>query len=55
MPKKKKEERHHAEDLAEAITEIKQRFGEGAIMKLSEARAVDVDVIPTGSVSLDLA
>ncbi len=42
-------------DLEEAVEEIKQRFGEGAIMKLREVRAVDVDVIPTGSISLDLA
>jgi recombination protein RecA len=42
-------------DLEEAVEEIKQRFGEGAIMKLKEVRAVDVDVIPTGSISLDQA
>ena len=42
-------------DLQEAINEIKQRFGEGAIMSLRDVKAVDVDVIPTGSVSLDLA
>ena len=42
-------------DLQKAVDEIKQRFGEGAIMKLKEVRAVDVDVIPTGSISLDLA
>ena len=42
-------------DLQEAVEEIKQRFGEGAIMKLKEVRAVDVNVIPTGSISLDLA
>lgn len=42
-------------DLQEAIDEIKQKFGEGAIMSLKDVRAVDVDVIPTGSVSLDLA
>jgi recombination protein RecA len=42
-------------DLQEAIDEIKQRFGEGAIMKLKEVRAVNIDVIPTGSISLDLA
>ena len=41
--------------MEEAIEEIKQKFGEGAIMKLKEARAVDVDVIPTGAISLDLA
>jgi len=42
-------------DLSEAIEEIKQRFGEGAIMKLTEIEPVEVDVIPTGSLALDLA
>jgi len=42
-------------DLKEAVETIKQRFGEGAIMKLKEVRAADVDVIPTGSISLDKA
>ena len=41
--------------LNETIEQIKQRFGEGAIMKLKDVRAVDVDAIPTGSISLDLA
>ena len=41
--------------LQEAVDEIKQRFGEGAIMKLKEVRAVNVDVVPTGSISMDLA
>jgi recombination protein RecA len=54
MPKKK-EENEKSGDLQDAVAEIKQRFGEGAIMKLKEVRAVDVDVIPTGSLSLDLA
>ena len=48
---KKKEDKN----LDEAVDEIKQRFGEGSIMKLREIQAVDVDVIPTGSISLDLA
>ncbi len=52
MAKEKKDEK---KDLAEAVEEIKQRFGEGAIMKLKEVRAVDVDAIPTGSISLDIA
>lgn len=38
-----------------AVEQIKERFGEGSIMKLSEAKRSDVGVIPTGSVSLDLA
>jgi recombination protein RecA len=41
--------------LQEAVDEIKQRFGEGAIIRLNEVRAVDIDVIPTGSISLDVA
>jgi recombination protein RecA len=39
----------------EAIAQIKQRFGDGAIMKLGEAHAMQVDSIPTGCLSLDLA
>jgi len=52
---KKKEEKIEKTGLEEAVEEIKQRFGEGAIMKLKDVRAADVDVIPTGSISLDMA
>jgi len=52
---KKKEEKTEKGGLEEAVEEIKQRFGEGTIMKLKEVRAADVDVIPTGSISLDMA
>jgi len=38
-----------------AMNEIKERFGDGAIMKLGEARKVDIDALPTGSISLDIA
>jgi len=41
--------------LADTVAEIKQRFGDGAIMMLGEARRVDIEAIPTGSFSLDLA
>ena len=51
---KQKKPQPEKKDLEEAVEEIKQRFGEGAIMKLKEVRAVDVDVIPTGSISLDV-
>jgi recombination protein RecA len=51
----KKEQKNKNSELSEAIDEIKQRFGEGAIMKLKEVKAVDVDIIPTGSISMDLA
>ncbi|MBU2577561.1 DNA recombination/repair protein RecA, partial [Patescibacteria group bacterium] len=52
---KKKETQFEKKDLEEVVSEIKQRFGEGAIMKLKEVRPVDVDVIPTGSISLDMS
>lgn len=39
----------------EAIQQIKQQFGEGAIMKLGEAGGMKVDTVPTGCLSLDLA
>ncbi len=53
--KKEKPKETNSLELQEALDEIRQRFGEGAIMKLKEIRPVDVDVIPTGSISLDLA
>ena len=53
--KKKKELKKKPSDLEETVEEIKQRFGEGSIMRLKESRPVDIDVIPTGSISLDIA
>jgi recombination protein RecA len=41
--------------LNTAIDEIKERFGEGAIMTMREVHAVNVDVVPTGSIAMDLA
>ncbi len=41
--------------IQDTLDEIKSRFGEGSIMKLGEAKAMDVDFIPTGSISLDIA
>src|SRR5580704_7010707 len=51
----KKEETKQDKALNSAINEIKERFGEGSIMKLSESNKVNVDVIPTGSIAMDLA
>lgn len=55
VKKTSKKESSEKVDIQDTIDEIKQRFGEGAIMKLEGLRAVDVDTIPTGSFSLDLA
>jgi recombination protein RecA len=41
--------------INEVVEEIKEKFGEGMIMKLGDVRKVDVEAIPTGSVSLDIA
>lgn len=42
-------------DVDNVVNEIKERFGEGAIMTMREIHAVNVDVIPTGSIAMDLA
>ena len=39
----------------DAISQIKQRFGDGAIMRLGEAETMQVEAISTGCLSLDLA
>ena len=51
-PKAKKE---MGADILDTIKSIQTKFGEGAIMKLGDAPKVDVDVIPTGSMGLDMA
>lgn len=41
--------------LGLAMEQITKQFGDGAIMKLGEAYKVDVELIPSGALSLDLA
>lgn len=41
--------------LDQIMSDLQEKFGEGTIMRLGGVRKVDVDVIPTGSPSLDLA
>ncbi len=38
-----------------AVAQIEKQFGKGSIMRLGERTHLDVEVIPTGAVSLDLA
>lgn len=47
------EEKKKALDTAIAV--IEQKYGKGAIMKLGANTAMDVEAIPTGSMTLDLA
>ncbi|WP_041138512.1 recombinase RecA [Beduini massiliensis] len=41
--------------LDEAIKQIEKQFGKGSIMRLGDRADLSVDVIPTGSLTLDLA
>jgi recombination protein RecA len=48
------QEKKRAIDLA--LSQIEKQFGKGSIMKLGDSSAIaDVEVIPTGSISLDVA
>lgn len=53
--REKKEEPKENKALTHALDEIKERFGEGAIMTMREIHSVNVDVIPTGSIAMDMA
>ena len=41
--------------LEAAVTQIERAFGKGSIMRLGQRDVVKVDVVPTGSISLDIA
>ena len=51
----KKEQDDRLKSAQSAIDEIKQKYGDGAIMRFSESRAMDIPAVSTGSISLDLA
>ncbi len=42
-------------NIEDTIKAIQTKFGEGAIMKLGDSPKVDINVIPTGSIGLDIA
>jgi recombination protein RecA len=41
--------------LSAALSQIDKQFGQGSVMRLGERAAIPVEVIPTGSLALDLA
>lgn len=59
MAKVEEQEKEQSEQknkaLKMAIEKIEKDFGKGAIMRLGDKPAVDVDVIPTGALALDIA
>jgi recombination protein RecA len=55
MAKKSTTPKEHGASIDDTIKSIQTKFGEGAIMKLGETPKVDLSVIPTGSIGLDIA
>ena len=41
--------------LEMAMSQIEKQFGKGSVMKLGEFKAMEVEAIPTGALSLDIA
>ncbi|KKQ35464.1 MAG: Protein RecA [Candidatus Nomurabacteria bacterium GW2011_GWB1_37_5] len=52
---KKEEKSDVLSNLNDTIKSIQTKFGEGSIMKLGDAPRVDVKVVPSGSIGLDIA
>lgn len=44
-----------AKALESTLANLRKRFGDGAIMKLGETTTLDIESIPTGALSLDIA
>jgi len=55
MSKNSEEQKAKFKAAASAIDQIKEKFGDNAIMRFGEAKASNVDAVPTGSISLDIA
>ncbi len=59
--KENKEEKKMSENaekkkaLEAAMSQIEKQYGKGAVMKLGEYKAMEVEAIPTGALSLDIA
>jgi len=55
MAKVKNELKKDDKALDDVLAEIEKQFGKGSIMKLGEEAVVNVETVPTGSLSLDIA
>jgi len=55
MSKDKNQSENRLKAAEEAIMQIKEKFGEGSIMKFGEAKTMNVEAVPTGCLSLDIA
>jgi len=41
--------------LGDTLSDLEKKYGKGAVMRLGDAKHADVEIIPTGSLTLDLA
>ena len=41
--------------LETALSQIEKQFGKGSVMKLGDYKAMEIEAIPTGALSLDMA
>ncbi|OGH88032.1 MAG: recombinase RecA [Candidatus Magasanikbacteria bacterium RIFOXYC2_FULL_42_28] len=55
MPKVSEEVKNKLKAAEAAIEQIKAKFGEGAIMTFGDSKAMDIDTVSTGCLSVDLA
>jgi len=52
---KNKDLKEKSQAAEQAVAQIKEKFGDGSIMLLGEAKAINVEAVPTGCLSLDIA
>jgi recombination protein RecA len=45
----------HKKQLDELLSSLREKFGDGSIMTLGEVKNTNIDVVPSGSFSLDMA
>lgn len=58
MTKQKEEEKEtkgKKNELDSLLASLQEKYGEGAVMKMGDTKKVNIDVVPSGSFSLDLA
>ena len=55
MAKKARSSAGREKALEAALEELTKRFGEGTLVRLGDARHLHVDVVPTGSLAVDIA
>ena len=46
---------HKRKALSAALSQIEKQFGKGSVMRMGDVKAVDADVVSTGSLALDVA